>query len=366
MLATQRMLGVCRRLVGGAVATRRLYSLSAGDLSKGAVVDLGPNKVCRVEENVVRARGRGRSVSMLSLTNLFTGAKVQESFGADAAIEVAEVSEKDLQFLYATEDGIAVMDMETYDEIMVPSTFSIHVDFIESGSPLKAQYFRDRVIDLKGPDFQECEVIEAPEVDREGTKNPGHKRAVLDNGASVSVPAYIGVGERVKVDLRGPKPEFKSRVLNDVRRRARMGGCYAALQTSLSTQNGQQWQDFRRCQGGKGKEEGNARQLSNEWEYETALASTCRYLAVQGRTRGNQASCARSAVDDGVTGPNCAVLDFGAVCSVEEYTHHALRRWHVDTSAPEQASLEHMTVSFPPDENSATLVSPQADTNLHG
>jgi elongation factor P len=60
----------------------------------------------------------------------------------------------------------------------------------------------DELIGVEVPTFVELEVTETPSGEKGNTASGGSKPAILETGATVQVPFFINVGDRVKVDTR--------------------------------------------------------------------------------------------------------------------------------------------------------------------
>jgi elongation factor P len=93
------------------------------------------------------------------------------------------------------------MDSESFEEKIVPSNIMDEKEkWITEGMEVNLVYFKDSVIEVTVPSNFIYEIIET-EPNAKGNTAQGHtKPATLDSGAVITVPGYLDVGEKVKVD----------------------------------------------------------------------------------------------------------------------------------------------------------------------
>ena len=93
------------------------------------------------------------------------------------------------------------MDSSTFEEVMVESkTIEDQKKWILEGMEVDLIYFKGNVIEVRVPSPYVYEVVET-EPSVKGNTAQGHtKPAVLNCGASVTVPGFVKQGAMVKVD----------------------------------------------------------------------------------------------------------------------------------------------------------------------
>ena len=93
------------------------------------------------------------------------------------------------------------MDSETFDEVMVESKIiEDQKKWIIEGMEIDLIYFKGQVIEIRPPSPYIYEIVET-EPSVKGNTAQGHtKPAVLDCGATVTVPGFVKQGARIKVD----------------------------------------------------------------------------------------------------------------------------------------------------------------------
>lgn len=170
------------------------------DLKKGTVVQLD-GKPYRVTEYSQKVMGRGGSIVNVRLKNLLDGSVIPKTFKGADKIEPAEVTTKNVQYLYNDGTNYFFMDPESFEQ------FELNTDIVDSaknylkeGDNLSLQFFAERVINVELPKNLYLEVTYAEEVSRGDTSGPVLKDATLETGISIRVPAFIKTGDIVSVD----------------------------------------------------------------------------------------------------------------------------------------------------------------------
>ncbi len=170
------------------------------DLKKGTVCQID-GKPYRVIEYGQKVMGRGGSIVNVKLKNLIDGSVIPKTFKGQDKIEVAEVSNKTVQYLYADGETFYFMDPESFEQ------FELNADVVDSaasylkeGDQINLQFFDDKVINVELPKNLYLEVTYTEDVVKGDTTSSVLKDATLETGLVVKVPAFIKVGDVVSVD----------------------------------------------------------------------------------------------------------------------------------------------------------------------
>lgn len=145
--------------------------------------------------------GKGGAYMQVELRNLEDGTKLNERFRAAESVERVRLDEKEYQYLFADGDLHTLMDTETYDQITVNGVlFSDGIVFLQDGMTITVMSHEDRPISAEIPVNVILEVVEADPVVKGQTAAASYKPAQLENGIRVSVPPFVGVGDRIVVN----------------------------------------------------------------------------------------------------------------------------------------------------------------------
>lgn len=172
------------------------------DLKKGTVIQID-GQPFRVTDYAQKVMGRGGSIVNVKLKNLVTGAVIPKTFKGADKIEPAEVTTRTVQYLYKDSTGFHFMDPESFEQFQLGSDIVDEAaGFLKEGEDLALQFFGDKVINVELPKSIYLEVTYAESVVKGDTTSSVQKDATLETGISIKVPAFIKVGDIIKVDTR--------------------------------------------------------------------------------------------------------------------------------------------------------------------
>jgi len=176
--------------------------IKAVDLRKGKSV-VYEGAACVVHQAQHVAKGNKRSYMQTKLKNIKTGVIQDVRFSVDDRLEVPYVESKDYEYLYHDGNSYYLMDSTTFEQLPVQGElFGDAVAFLKPNEKVTALIVDGQTVGIELPNVVELEVTEAPPVVKGSTVTNQPKDVVLETGARVRVPAFIDVGERVRVDTR--------------------------------------------------------------------------------------------------------------------------------------------------------------------
>jgi elongation factor P len=146
---------------------------------------------------------RGPAFVRSKLRNLKTGYILEKTFRAGEKLQRAFIDYKKMQYLYASDDDLVVMDLESFEQFTLPSTlFGDGVKWLKEGMDVTALVFEGRVIGIELPTFVELVVTETEPGFKGDTATGGNKPATMETGATVNVPLFVEIGEKLQIDTR--------------------------------------------------------------------------------------------------------------------------------------------------------------------
>jgi elongation factor P len=112
-----------------------------------------------------------------------------------------------MQFLYADGTDAHFMDEESFEQIALPEgSVAEALKWIKPNESVDLLYVDDEPQDVQLGASVELEVTHTePGVRGDTASGGGNKPATLETGATVQVPLFVNVGDRVKVDTRTGK-----------------------------------------------------------------------------------------------------------------------------------------------------------------
>jgi len=145
--------------------------------------------------------GKGGAFAQVELKNLIDGRKLNERFRSADTIERVRLEQKDFQFLYAQDDQLVFMDVDSYEQIELMTDFvGDRAAFLQDGMTVTVEMHEGRPIGITLPQHVTLEITEADPVVKGQTVSSSYKPAVLENGVRILVPPFISAGEKVVVD----------------------------------------------------------------------------------------------------------------------------------------------------------------------
>ena len=147
--------------------------------------------------------GKGGAFVRTKLRNARTGAVIDKTFRAGERMEQARIERRPMQFLYSQGDEYYLMDTQTYDQVSVGrDAIGNPVKYLKDGMDVIVVDHDGEILGVEVPFFVELQVTETEPGVRGDTAAGGSKPATLETGATIQVPFFIDVGDRVKVDTR--------------------------------------------------------------------------------------------------------------------------------------------------------------------
>lgn len=167
----------------------------------GMTISIG-TKLYRVESSVKVMVPKGTPFIKTKLKDLGTGELVEKSFKTDQMIKDVSIVEKHLEFLYPEGKDYLFLDIETLDQILVPSHIvGNNINYLKEGIALKATFYGETVFSVELPQFLEIMIAKVENGVNSGQLST-NKVAILETGARVEVPPFIEVGDIIKVDTK--------------------------------------------------------------------------------------------------------------------------------------------------------------------
>ncbi len=173
--------------------------IEAAAIRAGNVVRID-GTLSRVVSHEMHGTGKfGKSVHF-KLKNLSDGHSLERSLKAEDRVELVEVQNLRLQYLYKEGDNLIFMNNETYEQYPLPAkVIGKQEIFLKVNADVRALSIGDKPLTIDLPKAVELKVLHtAPGV--KGQSDTTFKEAELENGLKILVPQFIREGETVRVD----------------------------------------------------------------------------------------------------------------------------------------------------------------------
>ena len=176
--------------------------ISAGDFRNGITLEIDGQVVQILEFQHVKP-GKGAAFVRTKLKKVINGGVVERTFRPTEKFPAARIDRVDMQYLYSDGDLYNFMNVETFDQIALNSDLvGDALKFVKENEMVKVCSYNGSVFSIEPPLFVELEVTETEPGFKGDTATGASKPAIVETGAQVSVPLFINIGDKIKIDTR--------------------------------------------------------------------------------------------------------------------------------------------------------------------
>jgi elongation factor P len=187
-----------------------MASLGMNDVKNGQKI-LVNNDPCVITETEYVKPGKGQAFTRIKFRNIKSGRVVEMTMKATDSLEVADVVDTDMQFLYGDGEYWHFMNPESFEQVQADKAGMAGAEkWLKGEEECLVTLWNGVPIAVTPPNFVELKIVETDPGVRGDTSGGGGKPAVLETGAVVRVPLFVGNEEIIKVDTRSG--EYFSRV----------------------------------------------------------------------------------------------------------------------------------------------------------
>jgi translation elongation factor P (EF-P) len=147
--------------------------------------------------------GKGGAFVRTKLKNIRTKAVLERTWRADERLEQAVVDKAEMQLLYRDGDQYVFMDNRDFEQLQVDAaSLGEAARYLKDGDSAVLLIYKGEVVDVELPAAVELTVTET-EPGVQGDRVSGaRKPATVETGLVVSVPLFVNIGDKIKVDTR--------------------------------------------------------------------------------------------------------------------------------------------------------------------
>lgn len=156
--------------------------------------------------------GKGQAFNRIKMKNMKSARVIERTFKSGEKIDLADVEENEMRFLYKESDGAIFMDEKTFDQITIANDMiGSNQQWLMEEVIFHIVFYKGEPIEIVPPTFMEMVITEtAPGIRGDTASGRVLKPATTETGAKVQVPIFVEEGEKIKVDTR--TCEYVSRV----------------------------------------------------------------------------------------------------------------------------------------------------------
>jgi elongation factor P len=165
----------------------------------GQVIEHEGNRWTVLKQQIITP-GKGGAFIQVEMRNLKTGNKTNERWRTADTVERLTTEDLDYTYSYTDGDNLVLMDPETFEQFMVPTTIlGDSAPFLQDNMPVSVALVEGDPVGITLPPHATLEVVEADPVVKGQTASSSYKPAKLSNGVKTLVPPFIEAGERIVV-----------------------------------------------------------------------------------------------------------------------------------------------------------------------
>lgn len=146
--------------------------------------------------------GKGGAYLQVELKNLRDGRKLNERFRSSEKVEKVRLEQRNHSYLFENAGMYTFMDLETYEQIeLTAELIGDKAVFLQDGMEVVIESHDEAPLGVKLPQNVILEVVESEPVLKGQTATSSPKPAIMENGSRVMVPPFVGVGDRIVVNI---------------------------------------------------------------------------------------------------------------------------------------------------------------------
>jgi elongation factor P len=161
------------------------------------------NDPCAIIENEFVKPGKGQAFNRVKLRNLKTGRVIERTFKSGESLEGADVTDIDVQYLYADEHFWHFMAPDTFEQYAADAnTVGESKLWLKEQDSCIMTLWNGAPLAVMPPNHVVLKVVDTDPGLKGDTSGGGGKPATLETGAVVRVPLFVQIDELIRVDTR--------------------------------------------------------------------------------------------------------------------------------------------------------------------
>ena len=176
--------------------------VSTTEFRNGLKIEIDGEPYVIVEFQHVKP-GKGGAFVRTKFKRLKSGNVTDKTFRAGEKVDVPDLEEKTMQYLYGADKDRIFMDTTSYEQVSLnEKQLGDSINYLKENMEIKVLYRKGMPINIEVPMFVELAIANTDPGVRGDTASGGSKPATLETGAVVKVPLYMNEGDVIKVDTR--------------------------------------------------------------------------------------------------------------------------------------------------------------------
>lgn len=175
-------------------------TISGGNIRKGMYI-LFKNEPYQVTKTDFMSPGKGSAFMRVKMRSVKTGNSQEFTYKSTESVEEIDVSNIEMQFLYADDTEAVFMDQRSFEQTSVPlPLIAEDLPLLTPEAMVYVVLYEDKAIGVRLPPKVILEITYAEDAVAGNTVGNARKEAELETGMKVFVPLFVKTGDKIIVD----------------------------------------------------------------------------------------------------------------------------------------------------------------------
>lgn len=176
--------------------------MKASEMKKGQTIKVDGKLYSIVDYQHVKL-GKGGAVFQTKIKGLADGLTQNIRLRSEETIEEAYLDKRTYEYLYSAGSDHILMDTTNFEQITLDDdAFGDGQKYLKANAQLQVSMYEGKPVIIDLPNTVDLEVTDTPPEIKGATATNQTKPATLETGCVVQVPAFIKIGELIRVDTR--------------------------------------------------------------------------------------------------------------------------------------------------------------------
>ncbi|KAL4536780.1 hypothetical protein Ndes2437B_g06184 [Nannochloris sp. 'desiccata'] len=174
----------------------------ANDIRIGNILDIDGRLMQVLKQAHAQGTGRQLGNVQLELRDILNKSKHPLRLRPSDMVDVVRLDEKKYQFLYQEDNVLHCMDPNSFEQVAVGKDLldKTALSFLAEGGSVILSFHDGSPVSAAVPQIVQLKVAEASPHLKGEAQAPQYKPAILETGATISVPPFVVAGDAVVVD----------------------------------------------------------------------------------------------------------------------------------------------------------------------
>ncbi len=175
---------------------------NTSEFRKGLKIQLDGEPYLMIECNFVKP-GKGQALYKCKLRHLIRNTVIDRTYRSGDSLESADVEEIEAQFLYRQGDQFVFMENQTFEQYELPAeTVDDGWKYLKEGMVCSILLYNNNPIGITPPNHVVLKVEYCEPGAKGNTATNVTKPCKMETGAEINCPAFVEMGEMVRIDTR--------------------------------------------------------------------------------------------------------------------------------------------------------------------